>query len=62
MSGILCGPRADCADLNVNRWHCMRGHDGAPAGVCPLRVCERRGANRTAAPESQPSSSEEDTT
>jgi hypothetical protein len=43
---IICEPRKDCADPNVNRWHCMRGHDGAAAGVCPLAACERQGANR----------------
>lgn len=43
---IICEPRSDCADQDVNRWHCMRGHDGAPAGVCPLAYCERQGANR----------------
>lgn len=50
MSTIICGPRADCADQNTNRWHCMRGHDGAPDGVCPLPKCDRRGANRSALP------------
>lgn len=43
---ITCGPAATCADPNVNRWHCMRGHDGADADVCPLTVCDQRGANR----------------
>lgn len=47
---IICEPRQDCADPNVNRWHCMRGHDGAEPNVCPLAVCERRGANRTVRP------------
>lgn len=47
-SVILCQPRTDCADPNVNRWHCMRGHklddQKAIPGVCLLTVCERRGA------------------
>lgn len=45
---IVCEPRADCVDQNVNRWYCMRGHDGAPEGVCPLPKCERQGANISA--------------
>lgn len=44
---LICAPRKDCADPHVLRWHCMRGHDGAPDGVCPLEVCDQRGANRT---------------
>jgi hypothetical protein len=44
---IICEPRKDCADPDVNRWYCMRGHDGAPPNVCPLAKCERRGANRS---------------
>lgn len=44
---IMCGPQKDCADPNVNRWYCMRGHDGVAPNVCPLKVCERRGANRS---------------
>jgi hypothetical protein len=44
---ILCEPRRDCADPHTLRWHCMGGHDGAAPGVCPLDVCDRRGANRT---------------
>jgi hypothetical protein len=43
---IICEPRKDCADPHVLRWHCMRGHDGAADGVCPLDYCERQGANR----------------
>lgn len=43
---IWCGPRTDCVDANVNRWYCMRGHDGAPDGVCPLTRCIKQGANR----------------
>ena len=47
---VICEPRKDCADPNINRWYCMRGHglEGQKAipGVCPLTVCERRGANR----------------
>lgn len=43
---IICEPRTDCADPHPHRWHCMRGHDGAEPGVCPLTVCDRRGANR----------------
>lgn len=43
---IICEPRKDCADPHIFRWHCMRGFDGAPDGVCPLKVCEQRGANR----------------
>lgn len=43
---IICEPRKDCADANVNRWHCMRGYDGAPDGICPLAKCERERANR----------------
>jgi len=43
---IICEPRADCVDQNVYRWHCMRGHDGAAPGVCPLDKCDREGANR----------------
>jgi hypothetical protein len=43
---ILCEPLPDCADAHVLRWHCMRGHDGAPAGICPLKYCDRQGANR----------------
>lgn len=43
---IICEPRRDCADPHVLRWHCMRGFDGAADGVCPLKVCEQRGANR----------------
>ena len=43
---IICEPRKDCADQHVLRWHCMRGHDGAPDDTCPLKVCEQRGANR----------------
>jgi hypothetical protein len=46
-SVIICEERADCADKNINRWHCMRGHEGAAENVCPLTVCDRRGANRT---------------
>jgi hypothetical protein len=48
---IICEPRKDCADPHPHRWHCMRGFaeagDGTPgvAGVCPLKVCEQRGAN-----------------
>jgi hypothetical protein len=43
---IICGPRKDCADPHPHRWYCMRGHDGAADGVCPLAKCERQGANR----------------
>ena len=42
----ICGPRKDCADPHVHRWYCMRGHDGADPAVCPLSICEKRGANR----------------
>lgn len=45
---ILCGPRQDCVDPNPNRWHCMRGHDGAAPGICPLVKCDRQGANHQA--------------
>lgn len=44
---ILCEPAKDCADAHTLRWDCLRGHDGAPAGVCPLEHCEKRGANRS---------------
>jgi len=47
---ILCGPPTACADPNPNRWYCMRGYDGAPPGICPLTICETRGANRPAQP------------
>lgn len=43
---VICEPRKDCADPHVLRWHCMRGHDGAADGVCPLDYCERKGVNR----------------
>lgn len=43
---LICEPRRDCVDDNVNRWHCMRGHDGAAPDICPLEACERQGANR----------------
>ena len=47
---IICEPRKDCKDPHPCRWYCMRGHelDDKPAvpGVCPLKVCEQRGANR----------------
>lgn len=43
---IICEPRKDCADPHIYRWHCMRGFDGAPHDVCPLKVCDERGANR----------------
>lgn len=42
---IICEPPSECADPNVNRWYCMRGHEGAEPGICPLTVCDRRGAN-----------------
>jgi hypothetical protein len=42
---IVCEPRKDCEDPHIYRWHCMRGIDGAPDGICPLKVCEERGAN-----------------
>jgi len=49
---IICEPRTDCADPNINRWYCMRGHKlddrKATPNACPLLVCERRGANRNA--------------
>lgn len=44
---IICEPAKGCADPHKDRWYCMRGHDGAPSGVCPLDYCEKRGANRT---------------
>lgn len=44
-ASLVCEPRTDCVDANVNRWYCMRGHDGAPDGVCPLPKCDRQGAN-----------------
>lgn len=43
---LICEPRPDCADANINRWYCMRGHDGAAPGVCPLAYCDSKGANR----------------
>lgn len=47
---LICEPRKDCADPHILRWHCMRGFDlddkPAVPGVCPLKVCEQRGANR----------------
>ncbi len=43
---LICEPRSDCVDRNIHRWHCMRGHDGAEPGVCPLAKCEQEGANR----------------
>lgn len=47
---IICEPAKDCADANIHRWHCLRGHElaGKPAldGVCPLDYCDRQGANR----------------
>jgi len=47
---IVCEPAKDCKDPHIHRWHCMRGHavDGEDAvpGVCLLKVCEQRGANR----------------
>ena len=48
---VLRDPHRECADPNPNRWHCMRGHDGAPPGICPLPVCESRGANSEVKPD-----------
>lgn len=49
---IMCEPPKECADPHINRWYCMRSHADeirgvvARPGVCPLVVCDRRGANR----------------
>lgn len=39
MKVLICEPNPTCRDPHIYRWHCMKGHDGAPAGVCPLRKC-----------------------
>lgn len=38
-SGDYLPPKL-CADPNINRWHCMRGHDGAAPRICPLTKCK----------------------
>lgn len=41
MSGAtyVCGPDPKCLDPHPHRWHCMRGHEGAPPDVCLLKCC-----------------------
>lgn len=47
---LICQPRTDCVDPHSARWHCMRGHDGAAEGDCPLEACQRQGANEPRGP------------
>lgn len=39
MTAIVCETDPECRDPHPNRWYCMRGHEGAPPGVCLLKHC-----------------------